>query len=75
MLVSNGFFDWLLKSFAAFYGRKLGWKCVLFFGVLHVRACKCGTRVSRHAREAAQRLQMQVVCTRSGPTLCVVRFF
>ena len=62
MLVLNVLLDWLLKSFAAFYGRKLGGKCVLFFGVLHVCACKCGTGVSGHARKAAQRLQM--VCTR-----------
>ena len=42
---------------------------MLFFGVLRVCACKCGTRVAGHAREATRSLQ--VVCTRLGPTLGV----
>ena len=43
---------------------------MLFFGVLRVCACKCGTRVAVHAREATRSLQ--VVCTRLGPTLGVL---
>ena len=42
---------------------------MLFFGVLRVCACKCGTRVAGHAREATRSLQ--VVCTRLGPILGV----
>ena len=46
---------------------------MLFFGVLHVCSCKCGTRVSGHAREAAQRLQM--VCTEYEVKFHFGRFF
>jgi hypothetical protein len=46
---------------------KLKNKCVRFFGIMHVCACKCGTCVAGHARKTIQIAQM--VCTSLGHTL------
>ena len=48
---------------------KLKNKSERFFGIVHVCACKCGTRVAGLSRKVIQSLQ--IVCTRLGSTLCV----
>ena len=48
---------------------KLKNKSERFFGIVHVCACKCGTRVAGLSRKVIQSLQ--IVCTRLGSILGV----